>query len=382
MSTIDPDPVRIGDSPVSPGVDVRQRRITLWSFLVMLVVGVPLWYNTTTLERRPLPTPAIRHWIEHGLYEIVPQIPADPLDSRVVKYSQHYKLVFSLLNQHASSALVSWDIQHQLEQHFVPLLNALEPLHNFTLESQIQYFAPLAVNLEHLADRTLVEHDDVRAFVNTAQWNLAAGTTLDPVLHFILYVPSAENRPLLLKTSDGSTTDSFITPQRGGLVIHDPSSSNRDLSDAFAQFANQFKLLVGLSDVDDNVDRLIVTRLRQSLQDTLATLRSLLNLVEAQPNMSIQQVVQTRIETCLDLLSLSRDTTDLELKGRLVGRAQVAADLAFFDQSMLPLLYFPQEHKYAVYMPLFGPVSVPLIVGLIREFKEWRKAKKNKARID
>jgi phosphatidylinositol glycan class S len=42
------------------------------------------------------------------------------------------------------------------------------------------------------------------------------------------------------------------------------------------------------------------------------------------------------------------------------------------------MLYFPQEHKYAVYTPLFGPVSVPLIVGLIRELKEWRKNRKEK----
>jgi len=45
---------------------------------------------------------------------------------------------------------------------------------------------------------------------------------------------------------------------------------------------------------------------------------------------------------------------------------------------MLPLLYFPQEHKYAVYTPLFGPVAVPLVVGLLKELREWRQGRKKK----
>jgi hypothetical protein len=33
------------------------------------------------------------------------------------------------------------------------------------------------------------------------------------------------------------------------------------------------------------------------------------------------------------------------------------AESAFFDPTMVSLLYFPDEHKYAVYMPLFTPIS-------------------------
>jgi phosphatidylinositol glycan class S len=28
----------------------------------------------------------------------------------------------------------------------------------------------------------------------------------------------------------------------------------------------------------------------------------------------------------------------------------------------------PNEHKFAVYTPLFAPVALPMIVGLIKEF--------------
>jgi len=47
----------------------------------------------------------------------------------------------------------------------------------------------------------------------------------------------------------------------------------------------------------------------------------------------------------------------------------------FFDKNMLAMLYFPEEHSFAIYVPLFVPVSVPVLMGLVNEFKR-RRAKK------
>lgn len=44
-------------------------------------------------------------------------------------------------------------------------------------------------------------------------------------------------------------------------------------------------------------------------------------------------------------------------------------------------MYFPVEHKYAVYTPLFAPVAVPLVVALLKEIGAWvasRRAGKTK----
>lgn len=46
---------------------------------------------------------------------------------------------------------------------------------------------------------------------------------------------------------------------------------------------------------------------------------------------------------------------------------------------MLALLYFPDEHKYAIYTPLFGPVAVPMVVALLKEWKEWKERRRKKA---
>jgi Phosphatidylinositol-glycan biosynthesis class S protein len=52
------------------------------------------------------------------------------------------------------------------------------------------------------------------------------------------------------------------------------------------------------------------------------------------------------------------------------------AEKAFFDDKMVSMLYFPDEHKYAIYTPLFGPLALPLVMALLKElqgiFKRWK----------
>ena len=46
---------------------------------------------------------------------------------------------------------------------------------------------------------------------------------------------------------------------------------------------------------------------------------------------------------------------------------------------MVSMLYFPDEHKYAIYTPLFGPLALPLLMALLRElhgmFKGWKASR-------
>jgi GPI-anchor transamidase subunit S len=56
--------------------------------------------------------------------------------------------------------------------------------------------------------------------------------------------------------------------------------------------------------------------------------------------------------------------------------ALALASRAFFSPGMLALLYFPAEHTYAVYAPLFAPISLPLLVALVREIKDWKRARR------
>ena len=40
-----------------------------------------------------------------------------------------------------------------------------------------------------------------------------------------------------------------------------------------------------------------------------------------------------------------------------------SSEKAFFDASLLAQLYFPDEQKYAIYIPLFLPIMVPVLTS-------------------
>lgn len=56
------------------------------------------------------------------------------------------------------------------------------------------------------------------------------------------------------------------------------------------------------------------------------------------------------------------------------------AEAAYFDPTMVPQLYFPQDFLLAVYLPFLGPLAFPLLWGFAQEL--WRYLKKRKAKKD
>jgi phosphatidylinositol glycan class S len=55
--------------------------------------------------------------------------------------------------------------------------------------------------------------------------------------------------------------------------------------------------------------------------------------------------------------------------------AEAEVEKAFFEPSMVGQVYFPEEHKVAVYVPLLGPMAVPLVMSAIKELKRLRERK-------
>lgn len=62
--------------------------------------------------------------------------------------------------------------------------------------------------------------------------------------------------------------------------------------------------------------------------------------------------------------------------------AVTSSERAFFDPSLLHLLYFPDDQKFAIYVPLFLPVAVPILLSLAKIVRETRQRKKEPIKID
>ena len=61
-------------------------------------------------------------------------------------------------------------------EYLSPVLNKLSVLHNFTIESQVQFHAPLAFEprpIEHDGRPAHgLTHEDLTVFINSAEWTL------------------------------------------------------------------------------------------------------------------------------------------------------------------------------------------------------------------
>lgn len=86
-----------------------------------------------------------------------------------------------------------------------------------------------------------------------------------------------------------------------------------------------------------------------------------------------------QVETALQDIELAWQhiaAGDYHEAGAAAAAARAAAEAAFLHPAVLAQLNFPESHKLGVYMPLFLPISVPLVQGLvgqmIRYVSQWR----------
>lgn len=126
---------------------------------------------------------------------------------------------------------------------------------------------------------------------------------------------------------------------------------------------------------------MIRTRTLENVVNTISTLKSLAQLVDEIPNMVVQDHINSKVRKSLGALDLVSQALRKESYVEALQRSIEAVELAekaFFDPTMVSMLYFPDEHKYAIYMPLFVPISVPLAMALLKEIKKLKQQQKKR----
>ncbi|KAL1677982.1 phosphatidylinositol-glycan biosynthesis class S protein-domain-containing protein [Schizophyllum commune] len=454
------------------------RRLIIASYWLVIVLALPLWWRTTSIERLGLPQGRIGslgdktlrfsvglsvqnervkealdrpHWKErlagegvdvrvagdekHGKNEVVsenhtsilffgqdsmlitgadnildvltsllvPQAVDRRHEQHIVPFAPRYQLSFSLLNEDAADgmSMLSWPIRENIRRHLTPTLSDLANLYNFTIESQVQFHAPLAFEPVHLRPKEAgLTPEQLTVFVNSAEWSLSSSVSNDPVLHFLLFVPK---RPLHILADSGEPSPSraFLIPQWGGIVLADTDLLTADpaaqvaaghaaqVDAAFATFRAQLVTLLGVPQLPAGVtarvpsghisawqaDALLRRRARESAQEARDTLSSISRLVDQIENMPVGARVRDDVQGALQALETAYSSASASMLSAFqhAAHATVLASRAFFSPGMLQLLYFPPEHIYAVYMPLFASALIPLLATAVREVKAWRR---------
>ncbi|KAK2111512.1 hypothetical protein P7K49_011258 [Saguinus oedipus] len=343
--------------------------------------------------------------------------PQEPL-TFLTPVSAGYEITFSLLNPDPKSHDVHWDIEGAVRRYVQPFLNALSAAGNFSVDSQILYYAMLGVNprFDSASSSYYLDMHNLPHVINPVESRLgSSAASLYPVLNFLLYVPEFAHSPLYIQDKDGApvATNAFHSPRWGGIMVYNvdskaynasalPMRVEVDMVRVMEVFLAQLRLLFGIAQpqvppkcllsgpkskglMTWELDRLLWARSVENLATATTTLTSLAQLLGKISNIVIKDDVASEVYRAVAAIQKSaEELASGHLASAFVAsqEAVTSSECAFFDPSLLHLLYFPDDQKFAIYIPLFLPMAVPILLSLVKIFLETRKSWKKPEKTD
>ncbi|XP_043910331.1 GPI transamidase component PIG-S [Protopterus annectens] len=333
---------------------------------------------------------------------------------RAFKSSLGYEITFSLLNPDPKSHNLHWDIETAVKSYIQPFLEKLSSVASFSVDSQILYYAILGVvpRFDKKTGSYNLNAYSLPHVINPVEARLGSNAaSLYPVLNFLLYVPEYTHTPLYIQDGTGVPikTNAFHSPRWGGIMVYnvDHRDSNEtvfpvhvsiDMVRVMEVFLTQLRLMLGIQKVqmpsdfffqdpgnegvtDWELDRLLWSRTVENIAMATTTLTSLAQLLDEIGNIVINDQIGSEVYKAVAAVKMA--IAELEA-GRLETAFQASRDAinssekAFFDPSLLHLLYFPDDQKFAIYIPLFLPMAVPIVLSLLNIVKEHKRNKGRK----
>jgi len=316
-----------------------------------------------------------------------------PSDSSRKRTIGHIDIFLSLLIPQPEYVTAHWEVAAASEQILKPFLNNF-PL-NFTVKSQVLYLTPLNIPAANSGSGPIIlSPEDLGLAVNSVESSLASQSSNNPALNLLVYIPPIERSPM---TVSESSTNSFLIPRWGGVHIYNYISDNSenvkfplkldiDMERVVGVWIGQIRTLLGIEEITSyealkvpppgvriwEKDFQLRHRLLENVLDSKSTLMSLSHLLSQISNIVIREDIGNMVVKAVENVAISSKLMD---EGRLVEAFEISrealihSEAAFFDQSLLALLYFPDDQKYAIYIPFFLPVGIPVIFSFKTLYK-------------
>ncbi|XP_074654533.1 GPI-anchor transamidase component PIGS-like [Tubulanus polymorphus] len=325
---------------------------------------------------------------------------------RSVGYHPNYDLTFTLINPQPDIIRVSWNIETAVKNYLNPFLQAMQEYSTFSVKSQVLYYTSISVrpSKDNAANCFYLKPHELPHLINPIERDLASFASKDPSLNFILYIPYRGHSPLHIYTAQGkpASTNAFLSPRWGGVVIENvpnpknrtqlPSRETLNMQPIMGKFIEQLRQLIGIQTrlpyaniefqsagitavTQWELNIWLRKRTIENIATSAATLKSLADLLGKIKNMVINDDIGNEVQLAVDSVTnahqhlkqgLLRDAFEASKQ------ALQASEKAFFDPSLLELLYFPEDQKFAIYIPLFLPISLPILTSLYSAFKYFR----------
>uniref|UniRef100_A0A1L8E3R1 Putative gpi transamidase complex n=1 Tax=Nyssomyia neivai TaxID=330878 RepID=A0A1L8E3R1_9DIPT len=330
----------------------------------------------------------------------------------------HYDILITVMNPRPDLQDVKWNVRYTAETFIAPFLNEISMLSNFTLKTQWKYQVPFQYSTKQIPDLSklrrhfALEEDSLPHIVTSVEKNIGHEISNNPCLQLVVYIPPCTKAPVYIYNKKGERAthnkiDAFVSPKWGGIVIANPPEG---ICEQYME--DQLKVDVPINSNEISLTLLYILRklmeieidipineatmseitsisprkweidvyLRNSaihlIQSSILTLSSLTKLLQdinyIVINDEVGQAVEDSHRNIVEAL-VALKKNELNLAVTLAKKAHLASEAAFFDPSLLALLYFPDEQKYAIYIPLFLPVMIPVLMSMNAIRKSWSK---------
>lgn len=334
------------------------------------------------------------------------QLKPDKASMRSLRFHTDYDITFTLFSPQPDIIDARWDMKEGVRLYLKPLLDQMRDFVNITVKSQILFYPSFYVRPYRNPEtkENFLNLQELPHMINPLETKLGFQASNNPNLNFIVYVPTRDQTPLFIRNENGERdpTNSFLSPRWGGIHIYNaespgpndtlPKKVNIDLHTIMEVFITQIRMLLNLEvQTQDSiftpagiggateweVAGWLRTSAIENVVTSTSTLQSLAKLLGEISNIVIKdaigqevQIAVSCIKDSLKLLAAGKDKEAFFASKKAV----ISSEKAFFDQSLLELLYFPEDQKFAIYIPLFLPVSIPVIISTIHSLK-WIKRK-------
>lgn len=339
--------------------------------------------------------------------------------------SPEYEVLISILNPRPDLQTLHWNVQQASERYLRPFFNEFSELSKFTLKSQWKYQMELKYGSQQVKDDTKMgrhfsmEHDSLPHIITSIERKLGTDVANKPCIHLVVYAPPCKVAPVYIY-KDGQRVsnhsfDSFISAKWGGIVIANPSDavcssakedevqqihihSHEVMDFVLYELRKIFELEVEVPLTAAAMENLaqIAPRLWEKdmhlrngaihlITSASSTLQSLIKLLDDIKNIVIGDHVAAEIHRAYENVVKAKQNllvNDIHEAVKYAREAFIAAEKAFNDPSLLELLYFPEEQKYAIYIPLYLPIMIPVIFSLSAVRKYFKKNKKEETKSE
>ena len=320
------------------------------------------------------------------------------------------RLEFALCNAApARGHRFTWDFAAAEARFLAPMAAALAPMAALRVGSAVLLHTALGGGAVPRWDAAAQAHTlPARALplLVDPEWPLHApgGAPAERVLHMVALVPPHRLCPLQLPGG----APGFTSPGWGAVLVWNPPECGanetgapvtgpagaRELSEAemrtlMAHFAAQLRVLLGLPATPGpdavpaaraafaawEADALARRAAEAHAAAAAESLAALGRVVRTLPSMPVSDVISRLAARALNGTAAAAQAAAAGAHAEAAAAAasaHAAAEGAFFHPSVLALLYFPSDHKLAVYLPLFLPVLLPLTLAAMREARHYR----------